>query len=578
MNYLCGKMGRNPFSRLLSLLTSAVVSLSLFAGMLVIPVKADTADVTVDQMVTALNELNTELEAMLQQRFAEHGGEPTELETVPAEDTDIDETQEPIDAPHDELENGIAFVAEALTKVQGERSAVYLSQSVLDDIKACTKAVKAKTGLEDKAADAIEQVSSSAYLEEPIKDSYITAIEQAEQTVEQLPDDPVSLLENEFSSLETGTDEEKQTASDAVQNCCNEILNQERLVAGYSVLIELLPDWSVTEKKISEVSRGLSSDSSAPVVETATLSGLMALMEQSNALKESMAGAVTADQQKELMDSMKQLTVEMDTFLYSSFARNAVEDARQQTQLEKTEAKAERTSKLVMVGYISLVVAILAITMGIIAAVCAARKPKKEAPDFHVVASREDAEALEKQHVYLKSQQELQERRISALNNELKQAQMQIDALSNEIRQMKVQPIMIPESTLIQPPPLEAPRDVTALPQKKGMLKLNYQQTCPANSLLYLRDSGPYILYTDDMVGLGQDILDQSCTLSSWRATGLLYLFNAVLDGCELDCEKDSLPGDYYKITGVSERAKVRKGFRDDYALVQKGKIDIARA
>lgn len=215
--------------------------------------------------------------------------------------------------------------------------------------------------MKDKATAAVAQVESCLYLDEAVKPNYTAAIEQTTSRLEALPYDPVYLLEKEFSYIETGIDEGALTAPTAVSDACAEIFNLETYVENYALLTEALPKWEDTQRKITEISRGLSDGSGIATAETVTLNKLKALVEQSNAVVTDLASYHSFETvaQKALLDNMRQLGAEVDTFLYATFAENAMEDAQQQEQLETTAEQVTRVSKRLVAGYIALGIAVL---------------------------------------------------------------------------------------------------------------------------------------------------------------------------------------------------------------------------
>lgn len=589
MKYLCGKTGRNSLIRLLSLFTAAIVAVSLAGGMLTVSAKAEAADVTVDQLVTALRALDSELEAAEKLRNEEQVKPVQEEETEPEEApeaTDEAEETEPAEEPsepeetalRDDLADGRLFVADALKKVQGEQGGIYLKQEILEDIQACIRAVNARTNLKEKAAGAVEVLTVNADLEEAVRQNLTAAVGQTVTALKELPYEPVYLLEKEFTFLETGVEEGELTAPNAVQDSCNAILDLDQFVLNCVALADAMPAWNESGKKIDEISRGLTGKDVAPVAEDGTISELSAIVERRAAAEASIANFHTLEPaaQKELLDSMRQLEAEVEIFLYAAAAENAVEDARQQEQLDNTAAEVKRTSKLLVVGYIALGVSVLAVIMGIVAEVCAVRKSRQQPVDFNVVASREDAEALQKQNRSMRSHQDLQEKKLDNIHTEIGQMhhdlRQRIDELDKRVSDLEKGPIF----TAPPLPPCDPP--LPPEPPKKGMLDLDFQKIFPANSRLYLRENGSYILYADDTLGIGEKTLGFVNSLNSWKGSGLLYLFNPVIDGQELDSDRAALPAGYFKITGIARRAKVARGFSDDYTLLEKGSLIVTRS
>ena len=257
----------------------------------------------------------------------------------------------------------------------------------------------------------------------------------------------------------------------------------------------------------------------------------------------------------------------MDSVVAECLAE-CVQENRTQAFVQKDLTKrVSDLEKKVLFAYIALIVAAASLVLGIAALVFGLNKSRVKALEqkTHVIQRKAD-EFEQKQ----RDDAQRLNKRIEQLSLDMVKpiaAEREIAELKRIIERMCKEQESRTNNSNISNMPIEAVMDNT--PKPMGYLHLNYNSVAPQMSLFEQKESGKYVLYSDETIA--PVALPQTNTADGWVRSGLCYLFD--LEYNNRVVQPDELGDSYYEIMEVAKRAKVE----DRKKLVQKGILRIQK-
>ena len=174
-----------------------------------------------------------------------------------------------------------------------------------------------------------------------------------------------------------------------------------------------------------------------------------------------------------------------------------------------------------------------------------------------------------------------------ALNQQNQILRRQLDQLDKKVdllvQDQKKKPAPAPKP---EPVKTEAPKTEKKKPVKEVSLgsskvvcrlSLKYQTINAANSYLTRDTDGSFVLYDDNTLALHESEMQISNEFKDWKNSGLLYLFNAQVDGNVLDADRDNLPAGYFETSKMVARAQVTPSGDGRFNLKRRGVISMTR-
>lgn len=451
-----------------------------------------------------------------------------------------------------------------------ERQQSYLRRDLLEYVQFFTACMRRSAQLQVCASAMQSQITSCADLEQDAQQSLLTAV----QTVaDPLKDCPFGELADNLIAAEQWTTIVNREQVDAWSNSLADL---EQLQNRYDTLIALLPDWTeakLTLDRIEDILGDYSGENHVLKGEAATAAAkvLQTLCDEKNLIAEMMKQYADGsdENQNALPEQIKALCGRMDSVVVECLAESVQENRIQAvTQKNLTNRVSDLEGK-VLFAYIALAVAGLSLVLGIAALVIGLNKSRVKVLEQKTREIQQKAGETEQKYrqdmKQLVSNQNNLNKRIEQLSLDM----VRPGAAEREIAELKriVERMREGRERGADNKPGEAMVDNT--PKPVGCLHLNYNSVAPQMSLFEQKESGKYVLYSDETIAPAD--LPQTNTARGWGSSGLCYLFdleynNRVIQPAELG---DS----YYDIVDVVKRAKVE----DRKRLAQKGILRIQK-
>ena len=451
-----------------------------------------------------------------------------------------------------------------------ERQQSYLRRDLLEYVQFFTACMRRSAQLQVYASAMQSQITSCADLEQDAQQSLLTAV----QTVaDPLKDCPFGELADNLIAAEQWTTIVNREQVDAWSYSLADL---EQLQNRYDTLIALLPDWTEAKLTLDQIEAILGDYSGENHVlkgeaATAAAKVLQTLCDEKNLIAEMMKQYADGsdENQNALPEQIKALCGRMDSVVVECLAESVQENRIQAvTQKNLTNRVSDLEGK-VLFAYIALAVAGLSLVLGIAALVIGLNKSRVKALEQKTREIQQKAGETEQKYrqdmKQLVSNQNNLNKRIEQLSLDM----VRPGAAEREIAELKriVERMREGQERGADNKPGEAMVDKT--PKPVGCLHLNYNSVAPQMSLFEQKESGKYVLYSDETIAPAD--LPQTNTARGWGSSGLCYLFdleynNRVIQPAELG---DS----YYDIVDVVKRAKVE----DRKRLAQKGILRIQK-
>lgn len=451
-----------------------------------------------------------------------------------------------------------------LFKEQSQRNiaAQWLREDVLSGIRKCTLALNTRKSLEAKINGLEDKLTASEHVSPEEAALWMETVRERQEAVVR---DPVAELAQGLAAL---GDTALVTAE--LDACLAELAGLESSVDALSATADELHRWQNIDTLLEQISDyAMLEEAGAESVYESVREQYLALVQRRDAAKEEVKDFFTLTQleQTELAGSIRQLELDAEAFPMT-VALSVL--AAQQDQIEVLKTQNQSLSGKMVFAYIALGTAVLGILMAVVAAVFALRS-KGEELDVSLLASRADAEALTAQNRSLQTQVELLDQKLDRVYTDREQTKQNLQEKMDEPKPAK--PSLVP-----QPPiqPVEEP--LRGSPRQVCCLTLKYQNTNPDNSYLEADKNGQYVLFDDDTVELRKLDGNDFNELKGWRDSGVLYLFDAQIDGKRLQAGRDMLPGGYYAAVATAERARVTLNRKDSYRLQHRGCVRMKRS
>lgn len=451
-----------------------------------------------------------------------------------------------------------------------ERQQSYLRRDLLEYVQFFTACMRRSAQLQVCTSAMQSQITSCADLEQDAQQSLLTAV----QTVaDPLKDCPFGELADNLIAAEQWTTSVNREQVDAWSYSLADL---EQLQNRYDTLIALLPDWTeakLTLDQIEDILGDYSGENHVLKGEAATAAAkvLQTLCDEKNLIAEMMKQYADGsdENQNALPEQIKALCGRMDSVVVECLAESVQENRIQAvTQKNLTNRVSDLEGK-VLFAYIALAVAGLSLVLGIAALVIGLNKSRVKVLEQKTREIQQKAGETEQKYrqdmKQLVSNQNNLNKRIEQLSLDM----VRPGAAEREIAELKriVERMREGRERGADNKPGEAMVDNT--PKPVGCLHLNYNSVAPQMSLFEQKESGKYVLYSDETIAPAD--LPQTNTARGWGSSGLCYLFdleynNRVIQPAELG---DS----YYDIVDVVKRAKVE----DRKRLAQKGILRIQK-
>ncbi len=439
----------------------------------------------------------------------------------------------------------------------------YFRRDLCNAMQLCTQAIVMEEDLRTMAQNLTDALSIREDLPQGEKDLYVNGIAAR---LEQLYFEPemkvirhleeISLAEEDLPVIIDNTEAEA---------FLNTVMDLTSAVQEFTPVLDL---WLETDKKLAMIQDDVLPEGTAPVSDAQMW--YADLLEQNKALKAQIDSYFnqSAEQRTMLATSLNELFEAAEVYTLRVALDNSAAIAKQEGRFPNVSEEIETLREKLVFAYIALGVAVLAILMGIVATVFAARKPKEEKIDLSEFVSREDAKVLSSQNAVLKRQLDMLEKRAENARPQqdpgMIEWQKRMEQRMTELEQKDGTTIIITDPVPPEPTPV-------------CNLVLRYSNISPADSYLERREHGPYRLYADRTVKIEKAELGKMNELRSWRDSGLLFLFNPVINGKVYNMDLDDLPGGYYVIAAVKAPAKVEETIAGIYKVIARGQIELEK-
>lgn len=519
--------------------------------------------VTAQEMTDALNALQQELSTAA---MAVNPSLPEATEEVPgeAESTAVDITPE---TQTDMLYRCQELTSNVIEKIN-DRQQSYLRRDLLEYFQFFTACMRRSAQLQTCASAMQSKITSCTDLEQEAQQSLLTAV----QTVaDPLKDCPFGELADNLAAAEQWTASVNREQVDAWSNSLG---NHEQLQNRYDTLIALLPDWTEAKQTLDRIEVILGDYSGENHVlkgeaATAAAKALQTLCDEKNLIAEMMKHYADGSDanQNVLPEQIKALCGRMDSVVAECLAE-CVQENRTQSFVQKdlTNRVSDLEGK-VLFAYIALIVAAVSLVLGIAALVIGLNKSRVKALEQK---TREIQQKAGETGQKFRDDALQLNKRIEQLSLDMVKpgaAEREIAELKRIMERMRKEQEKRANNSNIANKPSEAVVDNT--PKPVGYLHLNYNSVAPQMSLFEQKESGKYVLYSDETIAPAA--LPQTNTARGWESSGLCYLFD--LENNSRVVQPAELGDSYYEILKVVERAKVE----DRKKLAQKGILRIQK-
>ena len=297
--------------------------------------------------------------------------------------------------------------------------------------------------------------------------------------------------------------------------------------------------------------------------------GIQTLCDEKNLIAEMMKHYADGSDanQNVLPEQIKALCGRMDSVVAECLAE-CVQENRTQSFVQKdlTNRVSDLEGK-VLFAYIALIVAAVSLVLGIAALVIGLNKSRVKALEQK---TREIQQKAGETGQKFRDDALQLNKRIEQLSLDMVKpgaAEREIAELKRIMERMRKEQESHANNSNIANKPGEAVVDNT--PKPVGYLHLNYNSVAPQMSLFEQKESGKYVLYSDETIAPAA--LPQTNTARGWESSGLCYLFD--LENNNRVVQPAELGDSYYEILEVVERAKVE----DRKKLAQKGILRIQK-
>lgn len=451
-----------------------------------------------------------------------------------------------------------------------ERQQSYLRRDLLEYVQFFTACMRRSAQLQVCASAMQSQITSCADLEQDAQQSLLTAV----QTVaDPLKDCPFGELADNLIAAEQWTTSVNREQVDAWSNS---LVDLEQLQNRYDTLIALLPDWTeakLTLDRIEDILGDYSGENHVLKGEAATAAAkvLQTLCDEKNLIAEMMKQYADGsdENQNALPEQIKALCGRMDSVVVECLAESVQENRIQAVTQKNLANRVSDLEGKVLFAYIALAVAGLSLVLGIAALVIGLNKSRVKALEQKTREIQQKAGETEQKYRQDMNQLICNQNNLNKRIEQLSLDMVRPGAAEREIAELKriVERMREGRERGADNKPGEAMVDKT--PKPVGCLHLNYNSVAPQMSLFEQKESGKYVLYSDETIAPAD--LPQTNTARGWGSSGLCYLFdleynNRVIQPAELG---DS----YYDIVDVVKRAKVE----DRKRLAQKGILRIQK-
>lgn len=467
----------------------------------------------------------------------------------------------------------------------------YLREDILAAVGKCTEALKARKELEEQKNALSEKITDSEFLSDEEKEQYLTFLETLTDAIQYDPEKELADMLAEMGEVPIETIGVNQYLLDMQE--------KRTSMEGLNQVLDTLYMWKDIDENLNEVSIQVNA-APADIQEQAA-----ALAEQWTDMKERAADyfMLPIEEQEALAAGIWKLSEDVNSFDKAVVFKVTSSIMQQETQIEAVQNEMEvLQNKMYIISFLGPLLVILVVAMVIVAVICCLRTPKTTEKKYKslqkgmdTLGSRDDSLKKNIDNVQKKvdsgseSVEKLQEL-LDAVVKQLDVYGKRIESLEEMVRKLyqeKEENIRdISEQTRsnahekkVEPPiPVPNPEPAPIEPSPVCNLKLEYLTYNPASSYLEKDDKGTYVLFEDETVGIrGNDSCwSSSNTVGGWKDSGYLFLFEAEINGVQVDAD-DRTFVEYYRITKVVSRAKVEKRPDGRYGCSKKGRIRMER-
>lgn len=456
----------------------------------------------------------------------------------------------------------------------------YLYREVLEAMDKCREAVALQTELKNRINELLEKIEADICLGETARNHYIETLGIMQISLQNM-DYRVTL----FDSIATYPEQKIQI--DEINNALEDMKKQNIQLDNLEDLLEITNSWKNLNDQLAEYAVE-QDEQLVAIVEGAqkTAEALKSDIENFFSLNDPEKQAKLDEEIEELEQYVDALPIHR-TILASPLVQeiqeqiNKLQDQIQQMQgqIQQMQDEISDTSGKSVFVFIALGVSVLAVIMGITAAVCALKKTDGNDTENLQAAFRRDLESVSEQNGILRGRIDLLYKKldektgtqpfpqtdfamtqeVQALQSKLTEIEEKLSQLKNQDHSSEITPIDFP------PPPPEIER-----------LRLFYSSVNPKNSYLSTDEGGEYVLYSDNTVALREGEFHKVNELKGWKDNGVLHMFHPEIDG-KMYVNYDNLPSGYYEAMKLKSRAAVKKSGEKRYTLLEKGCITMKR-
>lgn len=560
----------NKKPRILKRCIALCVAMTL---LLTMPVRVDAEEgVSVQAMTDAFNALQAALTKAAASMSAGTESVPAVTEPVPTEPESVP-TETAVPTQMDNLKQSQTLV----NNILGNPSLIqtYLRKDFLDYVVTFTSSVQASIQLQESAHQTQNGIAACAGLEQEARENLGSAVQKFEDCLNDCP----------FDELVTNLTAVEQNASflgnEKLTAYSNSLVQGDEALKQYDALLRLLPDWLETKQRVDEIEGSIndvSKDHLAPTEnEIASVKLLQALYEEKNAIVRELKiySEMSTEEQAALRTRIEGFPAQMERTLTECLTES-VQESQMQTLLQNDlkNQLGNVEGKLLFV-YIALAVAAVALILGIAVLIISLDKAKASALKTQkleqVFMNKANSlytsqNKLSKQFEQMYTQQDRLGKRIEQLSVDMaapsaaEQELAELKRIMARMQEERPKPIVLSGQKEEKVDPVSVP---------VGRLHLNYNAVAPAMSLLEPREDGAYVRYSD--MTIAPSVLHQINTAGSWQNTGVLYLFDLVLNGSVVTPAQ--MGGSFYEITEVIERAAVS----EHNHITKKGKLRVQK-
>lgn len=510
----------------------------------------------------------------------------TAVETVQETDTAVPEAEVPATVSYDEFQVVWNDLIDPETEKTHKESiknitkdtSPFLYQEVLDAMDLCRNAVTMQTEQKELINKLLAKIDADVYFDETIKSYYVETLDIFLKGYPSM--DFVAILLEDMSSYPA-----QEIQTDAFLDAIKGMQQQNIEIANLDALLDVSDSWKNLNDQLAEYIPEQDGKLSTMVEESRkTAEMLKADIENFFALNDPEKQAGLDEEIEKLEQTVESFPI-LRTILSSPLMQDQEDQIAQlqeqiiqlQDQLHQMQKELSAVSGKSVFAFIALGISILAIVMGIVAAVCALKKKDSDNIDAVQAAIRLDIEAVNMQNALLRGRIDLLYKKLDEQKEPAPAPTVdltQVHALERRLAALeeKLRDNLTPAPKSV--PVLDSVPD--PLPPVVAKLHLNYQSVNPRNSYLYPHEGGEYILYSDNTVALSEGEFRKVNELKGWKDNGVLHMFRPEIDGKVYD-NYENLPSGYYEAVELKARASVKKTGENMYMLLEKGCISMKR-